>query len=70
MCRTRPEPLKGGPGTRQLPEENHPKGCAGHARSLLRGALALANFLRETILRDVQNTPGVPQEGSWHSPTF
>ncbi|CAL8167731.1 unnamed protein product [Prunus armeniaca] len=64
MCRTRPEPLKKGPGTRQLPKGNHPKGCAGHARSLLRGALALANFLR-----DVQDTPGVPQGGPWHSPT-
>ncbi|CAL8175717.1 unnamed protein product [Prunus armeniaca] len=42
MCRTRPEPLKGGPGTRQLS-----KGCAGHARSTSRGTLALANFLRE-----------------------
>ncbi|CAL2254009.1 unnamed protein product [Prunus armeniaca] len=58
MCSIRPEPLKGGPGTRELPKGNHPKGCAGHARSLLRGALALANFLRETILRDVQDTPG------------
>ncbi|CAL8148944.1 unnamed protein product [Prunus armeniaca] len=58
MCRTRLEPLKGGPGTHQLPKGNHSKGCAGHARSLLRGALALANFLRETILRDLQDTPG------------
>ncbi|CAL8163988.1 unnamed protein product [Prunus armeniaca] len=58
MCRTRPEPLEGAPGTRQLSKGNHPKGCAGHARSLLMGALALGNFLRETILRDVQNTPG------------
>ncbi|CAL2271861.1 unnamed protein product [Prunus armeniaca] len=36
----------------------HPKGCAEYARSLLRGALALANFLRETILRDAQDMPG------------
>ncbi|CAL2234715.1 unnamed protein product [Prunus armeniaca] len=58
MYRTRPEPLKRGPGTRQLLKGNHPKGCAGHARSLLRGAMALANFLRKTILRDVLDTPG------------
>ncbi|CAL2254010.1 unnamed protein product [Prunus armeniaca] len=70
MSRTRPEPLKGGPGTRQLPEENHPKGCAEHARSPSRGILALANFLRKTIMRDVQNTPGVPQGEPWHSPTL
>ncbi|CAL2254932.1 unnamed protein product [Prunus armeniaca] len=42
---------------------NHPKGCAEHARSPLRGALALANFLRGAILRDMQNTPGVLQGG-------
>ncbi|BBH09312.1 hypothetical protein Prudu_021767, partial [Prunus dulcis] len=64
MCRTHPESLKKDPGARQLP-----KGIILRDVSPLMGTLVLANFLREIILRDVQNTPGVPQEGPWYSPT-
>ncbi|KAL6291660.1 hypothetical protein ACE6H2_009170 [Prunus campanulata] len=55
----RPESLKADPGPRQFPKGKHLTG-AEHARSPLRGTLALANFLRENILRDAQNTHGVP----------
>ncbi|KAI5328922.1 hypothetical protein L3X38_028319 [Prunus dulcis] len=92
MCRTHPESLKGDPGARHLPKGNHSKGCAEHTRSLPRGTLVVANFLREITyemcrtrpeslkgdpgarhlpkgnhIRDVQNTPGVPQGGPWYS---
>ncbi|BBN69169.1 hypothetical protein Prudu_791S000100, partial [Prunus dulcis] len=39
----------------------HPTECAEHAQSQSRGTLALANFLRGTILWDMQSMPRVPQ---------
>ncbi|XP_021825481.1 uncharacterized protein LOC110766462 [Prunus avium] len=49
--KTSPESLKGDPGPRQFPKGKHITGCEEHARSPLRGTLALANFLRPESLK-------------------
>ncbi|KAI5336550.1 hypothetical protein L3X38_015818 [Prunus dulcis] len=50
-------------GTGQRPK--HHTGDAEHAQSPSKGTLALVHFLRESILREMQNMLGVPQGGPW-----